>query len=76
MARASADATADAESRPALTDAQLAEILELIRGADSVELKLTVPEEPGGRGYRSALGESGDRPARRPDPPGVLLRHA
>ncbi len=30
--------------RPVLDDVQLAEFLELIRGADSVELKLTVPE--------------------------------
>ena len=31
--------------RPALTDAQLLELLTLIKGADSVELKLTVPED-------------------------------
>jgi hypothetical protein len=31
-------------TRPALDDDQLAEFLDLIRGADSVELKLTVPE--------------------------------
>ncbi len=31
--------------RPALTDAQLVELLALIRGSDSVELKLTVPED-------------------------------
>ena len=29
--------------RPALTDAQLAEIMSLLRGSDTVELKLTVP---------------------------------
>jgi len=34
-----------AATRPAtLSDAELAELLELLRGADSVELKLTVPE--------------------------------
>ena len=33
-----------AATRPRLSDADLAEFLELIRGADSVELKLTVPE--------------------------------
>ena len=44
----------------------------LIKGADSVELKLTVP------GGRSPLDGHGARhgPARRADPPGVLLRHA
>jgi hypothetical protein len=31
-------------TRPALSDAQLTEFLDLIKGADSVELKLTVPE--------------------------------
>ena len=31
--------------RPALGDKELQELLELIKGADSVELKLTVPEE-------------------------------
>src|SRR5215470_8413730 len=30
--------------RPTLTDEQLAEMIELIKGSDSVELKLTVPE--------------------------------
>jgi hypothetical protein len=35
---------ASAASRPALSDEQLAELLELIGDADSVELKLTVPE--------------------------------
>jgi hypothetical protein len=29
--------------RPALTDAQLAELMDLLRGSDTVELKLTVP---------------------------------
>jgi hypothetical protein len=31
-------------TRPVLTDEQLGELLHLVRGADSVELKLTVPE--------------------------------
>ena len=30
-------------ARPALTDAQLAEMMSLLRGSDTVELKLTVP---------------------------------
>ncbi len=34
-----------AEAAPGLTDQQLREILGLIEGADSVELKLTVPDE-------------------------------
>ena len=29
--------------RPALTDAQLTEVMGLLRGSDTVELKLTVP---------------------------------
>jgi hypothetical protein len=33
-----------AATRPGLSDAQLAELLSLLQGADSVELKLTVPE--------------------------------
>jgi hypothetical protein len=37
--------TAAAESRAALSDEQLQELVGLIEGADSVELKLTVPEE-------------------------------
>jgi hypothetical protein len=40
---------------PALTDAELIDVLELIGGADSVELKLTVPEEKQ-RSAVSALG--------------------
>ena len=55
-----------------LLDERLTEMLALIEGADSVELKLTVPDvEP-------ALGRSRarDGPARRPDPAGLLLRHA
>jgi hypothetical protein len=41
--------------RPTLTDAQLAEMLELMKGADSVELKLTVPESH----QRSTIGALG-----------------
>jgi hypothetical protein len=33
-----------AATRPALTDEKLADLLDLVKGADSVELKLTVPE--------------------------------
>ena len=46
---------ADQATRPQLTDEQLAELLGLLAGADSVELKLTVPEEHGA-GYRSSIG--------------------
>ena len=38
-------------TRPALSDAQLVEMLKLMEGADSVELKLTVPTES----HRSAI---------------------
>jgi hypothetical protein len=37
-------AMATTKTRPALTDEHLVELLALIKGADSVELKLTVPE--------------------------------
>jgi hypothetical protein len=47
-----------AATRPVLDDDQLAEFLELIRGADSVELKLTVPEFD----QRSAVGALGMDP--------------
>jgi hypothetical protein len=40
---------------PALSDQQLAELLSLIKGADSVELKLTVPMSDRSRGG-AALG--------------------
>ncbi len=59
---AAAPGRGGAESRPALTDAELTELLGLIKGADTVELKLTVPEEPGGGGYRSAVGSLGIDP--------------
>ena len=63
-------ATTKQETR--LSDEQLAEVMELARGADSVELKLTRA------GDRPALDRRGARrrPARRADPPGLLLRHA
>ena len=37
---------------PALSDEQIAEFLELTKGVDSVELKLTVPESDRARGAR------------------------
>ena len=40
---------------PRLSDQQLAEMLELLKGSDSVELKLTVAEA----GQRSAIAELG-----------------
>jgi hypothetical protein len=46
-------ATATADNR--LSDEQLIEVLELVKGADSVELKLTVPESEH-RGTIAALG--------------------
>jgi hypothetical protein len=48
-------------ARTALSDAQLTELLGLIEGADSVELKLTVPEEAGA-GYASAVSALGIDP--------------
>ena len=44
-----------AAAAPAISDEQLVELLDLIRGADSVELKLTVPRE-GQRAAVAALG--------------------
>jgi hypothetical protein len=44
-----------AAAPPRIADDQLAELLELVRGADSVELKLTVPE-PDQRSTMQALG--------------------
>jgi hypothetical protein len=44
-------ATAAKNTSGRLTDAQLGEMLELVKGADSVELKLTIPES----GQRSAI---------------------
>ena len=54
-----------------LTDAQLEEMLALTSHADSVELKLTVPDsERRADGRRPGHGPPGG-----PDPPGLLLRH-
>jgi hypothetical protein len=50
--------TSDTADSPRLDDSQLAELLPLIRGADSVELKLTVPESD----QRSAVGALGMDP--------------
>jgi hypothetical protein len=47
--------TAAATTAPSLTDQQLGKLLRLIEGADSVELKLTVPES-GQRAAGKALG--------------------
>ena len=47
-------------------------LLHTLEGADSVELKLTVPEPH----QRSTIDGARARPARRADPPGLLLRHA
>ena len=57
---------------PALSDTEIARLLETLKGADSVELKLTVPEPH----QRSPSRRSRARSARRPDPTGLLLRHA
>jgi len=46
---------ASAKKAPGLTDKQLREVLKLIEGADSVELKLTVPDEDH-RSTAQALG--------------------
>ena len=54
-----------------LTDAQLEEMLALTSHADSVELKLTVPDSE----RRSTVASLGMDPPGRPDPPGVRLRH-
>ena len=44
-----------APERPSLTDAQLSELMGLLRGSDTVELKLTVPAEQ----QRTAIRELG-----------------
>ena len=61
-----------ATAAPALSDDELVEMLSLIKGADSVELKLTIPEPS----QRSTIAGARHRSARRPGPPRVLLRHA
>ena len=57
---------------PTISGEGLTELLALIKEADSVELKLTVPESD----QRSAVGSARPRPAAGTDPPGLLLRHA
>ena len=57
---------------PLLSDEQVAELLGLIKGADSVELKLTVPDGD----HRSAVAGARHGRARCSDPPGRVLRHA
>jgi hypothetical protein len=46
------------KGRPALSDEELARVLELAKGADSIELKLTVPESD----QRSAVAALGMDP--------------
>ena len=55
-----------------LSDESLAELLALTKGADSVELKLTVPVSERSRVGGGARGRS----PRGPDSAGLLLRHA
>ncbi len=55
-----------------LTDEEAGELLGLLEGADSVELKLTVPDAD----HRSTVAGPRPRPARGADPAGVLLRYA
>ena len=50
----------DTKQVPSLSDDQLQEIIGLLRGADSAELKLTVPEE--GHGWRSTVAALGMDP--------------
>ena len=57
---------------PWLSDEQLGELLGLIKDADSVELKLTVPDS----GHFAVAAALGHRPAGCRDPAGLLLRHA
>ena len=57
---------------PTLSDEEVAQLLELTKGADSVELKLTVPVSHRSRGA-AALGSGS---ARQSDSTGLLLRHA
>ena len=59
------------ESMAQLSGEELERLLSLLKGADSVELKLTVPD-----GCAPSGGEGpADRPARCADPPSRLLRH-
>ena len=63
--------TASKRATKRLTDAQLQEMLALTSHADSVELKLTVPDSE----RCSTVASLGMDPPGRPDPPGVRLRH-
>jgi hypothetical protein len=54
-----------------LSDEDLQQVLTLLKGADSAELKLTVPRVRAPRHRRGTW----DGPAGGPAPPGVLLRH-
>ena len=56
----------------AISKAELDNIRALTEGADSVELKLTVPESE----QRSAMAALGLDPIAARDPPGLFLRHA
>jgi len=53
--------TDTAQARPGLSDAQLQEIIGLLREADTTELKLTVPDE-GQKGWRSTVAALGMDP--------------
>jgi hypothetical protein len=59
-------------SRPVLSDAQLAEMMALLKGSDTVELKLTVPSTQ----QRAAIQTLGLDPLDVTDPSGDLLRYA
>ena len=47
--------TSDTSARPVLSDAQLGQVLELMKASDSVELKVTIPDSQL-RSTVSALG--------------------
>ena len=64
--------TTETTTPVALSHEQIAEMLDLLKGSDSVELKLTVPEHD----QRSTVVGARHGPARGADPPGLLLRHA
>src|SRR5215208_3710189 len=65
--------------RPALTDAQLAEMMSLLRGSDTVELKLTVPAAQQRDAIRALGLDSLDAQIRQViffDTPDLALNHA
>ena len=64
-------ATAKKTTPRGFSDEDLISLMALMRGSDSVELKLTVPESD----QRSTVLALGLDPLRGPDPAGVLLRH-